>query len=137
MTAAVLFVDMVGSTSYFSPITPDAVIEVLRDLHALLSASVFAHNGTIDKFLGDGLMAVFGAPEPSAVDATNAARCAFDIQQSLERSNERCDRTGDVPQAFPFRPAHLPTQPGDFSARDGSQPLPTPHPPPLAPGDAR
>jgi adenylate cyclase len=94
--AAVLFVDMIGSTAYFSRIAPDAVIEVLRDLHGLLSAAVFAHNGTIDKFLGDGLMAVFGAPEPSAVDATNAARCAFDIQQSLERWNERCERTGDA-----------------------------------------
>jgi class 3 adenylate cyclase len=94
--AAVLFVDMVGSTAYFSRIMPDATIEILRDLLALLSASVFAHNGTIDKFLGDGLMAVFGAPEPSAVDATNAARCALDIQQSIRRWNARCDRTGDA-----------------------------------------
>ena len=93
--AAVLFVDMVGSTAYFSKMMPDAVIDTLRDLHALLSASVFAHNGTIDKFLGDGLMAVFGAPVPSATDATNAARCALDIQQSIDRWNERCDRAGD------------------------------------------
>lgn len=94
--AAVLFVDMVGSTAYFSRLMPDAVIDILRDLLALLSASVFAHNGTIDKFLGDGLMAVFGAPEPSAVDATNAARCALDIQRSIDRWNERCGRTGDA-----------------------------------------
>jgi class 3 adenylate cyclase len=92
--AAVLFVDMVGSTAHFSRMAPDAVIDILRDLLALLSASVFAHNGTIDKFLGDGLMAVFGPPEPSAVDATNAARCALDIQQSIDRWNERCQRTG-------------------------------------------
>ena len=94
--AAVSFVDMVGSTAHFSQMAPDAVIDILRDLLALLSASVFAHNGTIDKFLGDGLMAVFGAPEPSAVGATNAARCALDIQQSMDRWNERCDRTGDA-----------------------------------------
>ena len=93
--AAVLFVDMVGSTAHFSRMAPDAVIDILRDLLASLSASVFAHNGTIDKFLGDGLMAVFGPPEPSAVDATNAARCALDIQQSIDRWNERCDRAGD------------------------------------------
>jgi class 3 adenylate cyclase len=90
----VLFVDMIGSTAYFSRMTPDAVIEILRDLLSLLSASVFARNGTIDKFLGDGLMAVFGAPVPSAVDPTNAARCALDIQQSIDRWNERSGRTG-------------------------------------------
>jgi class 3 adenylate cyclase len=92
--AAVLFVDMIGSTAYFSRLMPDATIEILRDLLALLSAAVFAHNGTIDKFLGDGLMAVFGAPEPSAVDATSAARCALEIQASIDRWNERWQRTG-------------------------------------------
>jgi class 3 adenylate cyclase len=94
--AAALFVDMIGSTAYCSGMTPDAVIAMLRDLLALLSESVFAHNGTIDKFLGDGLMAVFGAPTPSPVDATNAARCALNIQQSIDRWNERCYRTGDA-----------------------------------------
>jgi class 3 adenylate cyclase len=94
--AAVLFVDMIGSTAYFSRMAPDAVIEITRDLLALLSASVFAHNGTIDKFLGDGLMAVFGVPVPSAADATNAACCALDMQHSVDRRNERCDRTGDA-----------------------------------------
>ena len=63
--AAVLFVDMVGFTAYCSTMAPDAVIAMLRNLMALLSASVFSHEGTIDKFLGDGLLAVFGAPVPS------------------------------------------------------------------------
>lgn len=94
--AAVLFVDMIGFTAYCSKMAPDAVIAMLRDLLALLSASVFSHNGTIDKFLGDGLMAVFGPPMPSKVDATNAARCALDMLQSIDRWNEQCHRYGDV-----------------------------------------
>jgi class 3 adenylate cyclase len=94
--AAVLFVDMIGFTAYCSRTPPDAVITMLRDLLALLSASVFSYNGTIDKFLGDGLMAVFGTPTPSPVEATNAARCALGIQHAIERWNERCCRSGDV-----------------------------------------
>jgi class 3 adenylate cyclase len=94
--AAVLFVDMIGFTGFCSRVTPDAVIAMLRDLLALLSACVFSHNGTIDKFLGDGLMAVFGPPIPSRVDATNAAHCALDILQSIDRWNERCHRSGDA-----------------------------------------
>jgi class 3 adenylate cyclase len=94
--AAVMFVDMIGFTAYCSGMTPEAVIAMLRDLVALLSASVFAHHGTIDKFLGDGLLAVFGSPMPSPLDATNAARCALDILQSIDRWNERHDRSGDA-----------------------------------------
>jgi class 3 adenylate cyclase len=94
--AAVLFVDMIGFTAYCADMLPEAVIAMLRDLLALLSASVFAHHGTIDKFLGDGLMAVFGSPMPSPVDASNAARCGLDILRSIDRWNERCDRSGDA-----------------------------------------
>jgi class 3 adenylate cyclase len=94
--AAVLFVDMIGFTAYCSRMTPEAVIALLRDLLALLSESVFAHDGTIDKFLGDGLMAVFGPPIPSPRDATNAARCALDIQRRIGRWNERGHRSGDA-----------------------------------------
>ena len=78
--AAVLFVDMVGFTAYCSTMAPDAVIAMLRNLLALLSASVFSHEGTIDKFLGDGLLAVFGAPVPSPRDATNSVRCVLVTQ---------------------------------------------------------
>ena len=94
--AAVLFVDMVGFTAYCSNMAPDAVIAMLRKLLALLSASVFAHEGTIDKFLGDGLLAVFGAPMPSPRDATDAVRCALDMLHSVDRWNEHDQRSGDA-----------------------------------------
>jgi class 3 adenylate cyclase len=95
-TAAVMFVDMIGSTAYSSGKTPDVVIGMLRELLALLSESVFANNGTIDKFLGDGLMAVFGPPLKSPLDATNAASCALHILDSLHRWNEERGRSGEM-----------------------------------------
>ena len=87
--AAVLFVDMVGFTAYSSKMEPEEVIALLRELLALLSDCVFSNFGTIDKFLGDGLMAIFGPPLPSSADATNAARCALQMMRSIDRWNER------------------------------------------------
>lgn len=92
---AVLFVDMIGFTTYCARLSPHAVIEMLRELLALLSSSVFAHGGSIDKFLGDGLMAVFGAPRASEADASNAARCAIDILERVDGWNSRRERPAD------------------------------------------
>ena len=94
--AAILFVDMVGFTAYCADLEPDEVISFLRNLQALLSRCVFSYNGTIDKFLGDGLMAVFGPPLPSSIDTTNAARCAFEILQSVATWNRQRERFGEV-----------------------------------------
>lgn len=90
--AAVLFVDMVGFTSFCSSSTPEAIIARLREFLELLSNSVFAHHGTIDKFLGDGLLAVFGSPESGSKDATNAVNCALAILRATEELNQA--RTG-------------------------------------------
>jgi adenylate cyclase len=87
--AAVLFADVVGFTAHASGKTPDEVIKFLRDLLGLLSDAVFLYEGSIDKFLGDGLMAVFGPPFASQQDATNAARCALHIRERLGRWNEQ------------------------------------------------
>ena len=73
---AVLFVDIVGFTEYASTRSPEQVIAVLREFHGLMETEVFRHNGTLDKFLGDGLMATFGTPVPSEHDAANALACA-------------------------------------------------------------
>jgi len=93
--ATVLFVDMVGFTSYCSALPPESVIALLRNLLALLSKSVFSHHGIIDKFLGDGLMAVFGAPFSSPADATNAANCALDMLRSIDEWSEQRLRSGE------------------------------------------
>jgi adenylate cyclase len=95
--AAVLFVDMIGFTSYSSGKPPEEVISMLRELLRLLGEAVFAHQGSIDKFTGDGLIAFFGPPLPSARDATNAAECALAMLDSLDRWNQHERRC--VPEA--------------------------------------
>jgi adenylate cyclase len=95
--AAIMFVDMVGFTAYSSQRTPEAVITMLRELVALLGNAVFVHHGTIDKFLGDGLLAVFGSPLPSPRDQTNAANCALEIIRSVGHWNSQRHRLGELP----------------------------------------
>jgi adenylate cyclase len=91
--AAVLFVDMIGFTSYSSDKSPAAVIGMLRELLGLLGEAVFAHQGSIDKFTGDGLIAVFGPPLTSLRDATNASACALEMLDSVNRWNQRHARS--------------------------------------------
>jgi class 3 adenylate cyclase len=65
--ATVLFADMIGFTAYSSGKPPDVVISMLRDLLRFLSEAVFSNQGSVDKYLGDGLMAFFGpAPDEPA-----------------------------------------------------------------------
>ena len=88
-SAAVLFADMIGFTAYSSGKPPDLVIGMLRDLLQLLSEAVFSNDGSVDKYLGDGVMAFFGPPLTSRRDATNAALCALKIVNSIECRNQR------------------------------------------------
>lgn len=73
---AVLFIDIVNFTSYSESRDPLEVIEVLRGFHGRMEAEVFRHGGTLDKYLGDGLMATFGTPTAGDRDATDALECA-------------------------------------------------------------
>jgi adenylate cyclase len=74
--AAVLFADVVGFTAWAQARSAVEVIGALRVVHGRLEALVFDHGGTLDKFMGDGLMAVFGTPEPAPDDARRAVACA-------------------------------------------------------------
>lgn len=93
--ASILFADMVGFTAFCERLSPDEVIALLRDLQAILSKSVFSHQGIVDKFLGDGLLAVFGGPLSGPADATNAVRCGIDIVQTIAHWNGRRLLSGD------------------------------------------
>ncbi|UQR63189.1 adenylate/guanylate cyclase domain-containing protein [Bradyrhizobium sp. C-145] len=96
-SAAVLFADMIGFTAYSSGKPPDLIIGLLRDVLQLLSEAVFSNDGSVDKYLGDGLMAFFGPPLTSGRDATNAALCALEIVNAIECWNDRRTRCNEDP----------------------------------------
>jgi adenylate cyclase len=87
--AAVMFVDVIGSTRRMEAITPEQVIAVIRAFHRRIVPIVFRHNGSIDKFLGDGLMAVFGAPEKAPDEARDALLCAVEILDSIDQERDQ------------------------------------------------
>jgi adenylate cyclase len=72
----VLFVDIIGFTRVSAMLTSVSTMALLREYLAIFEEAVFAHGGTLDKFLGDGLMATFGTPNPGPEDSTNAVRSA-------------------------------------------------------------
>lgn len=90
---AVLFADIIGFTGLCERESPETVIALLRDYHARFGQAVFDNGGTLDKYIGDGLMATFGTPETSPDDARNALQSAMDMLDALDVWNaERCER---------------------------------------------
>lgn len=85
--AAVLFVDVVGSTRHMEGVPPDRVIEAIRAYHERVVPIVFRHGGSIDKFLGDGIMAVFGVPQEDPSAAYDAILCAVVILDTMDTWN--------------------------------------------------
>lgn len=98
-TVAVMFVDIVGFTGLAERQTPEEVVALLRDFHGRMESAVFDHHGTLDKFLGDGLMATFGTPEPGAQDAGNALRCGLAMLANIDRWNRERAEAGAEPVA--------------------------------------
>ena len=84
----VMFADIRGFTSMAEKMTPEETVEILNEFFNAMSDRIFAHEGTLDKFLGDGLMCLFGAPLSKGADAINAVRTAVEMQQTLQLLNK-------------------------------------------------
>ena len=94
---AVLFADIVGFTAYADGRSPAEVIGTLRRFHERMEREIFRHEGTLDKYLGDGLMATFGTPFPGASDAGNALRCAQTMLGTIDDLNRERRHRGEPP----------------------------------------
>lgn len=81
--AAVLFVDIIGFTRRCEGLGAVRTMHFLRAFHRRMDAAVFAHGGTLDKYIGDAVMATFGTPRAGPRDAANALACAVAIQQTV------------------------------------------------------
>jgi adenylate cyclase len=95
-TVAVLFADIVAFTRMSELMAPEDVLAMLRQFHARMTGQIFASGGTVDQYMGDGIVAVFGAPAASPNDAANALYCAEMMLDTLERWNHEREGRGDA-----------------------------------------
>lgn len=94
---AVMFADIVGFTRMAEQMEPERIVGLLREFHARLERAVFDHGGTLDKFLGDGVMATFGTPETSPRDAANAVASAKAMLTAIDEWNKELSEAGQTP----------------------------------------
>jgi class 3 adenylate cyclase len=84
----VLFADLVGFTSQAESLDPEDVRDLLGGYHRRLRAELERHGGTVEKFIGDAVMALFGAPMAHEDDPERAVRAAFAIRDAIAERNE-------------------------------------------------
>ena len=91
-TVTILFSDVTGSTALGERLDPETTRRVMRRYYEAMSAAVERHGGTVEKFIGDAVMAVFGIPTLHEDDALRAVRAADEMRESLSGLNEELDR---------------------------------------------
>jgi adenylate cyclase len=84
---SVMFADIRGFTSLSERMAPEKIVEVLNEYFTRVTDVIFDNGGTLDKYIGDAVMAVFGAPISKGNDAVNAVRVAVEIQKLLVEMN--------------------------------------------------
>jgi len=93
----ILFSDLRGFTALSERLSGPEVVALLNEVDEELVGAVFEHGGTLDKYLGDGIMAYFGAPLATPDHATRGVRCAIAMQDRLTELNRRRVARGEPP----------------------------------------
>lgn len=110
-TVAVLFADIVGFTRIAEVMAPEDVLALLREFQTRMTSQIFAKGGTVDQYMGDGILAIFGVPAASSNDAANALNCAEMMLHALECWNgerqERGEARLDIGVGLNYGPAVL------------------------------
>jgi adenylate cyclase len=85
----ILFSDIRGFTSLSEKLSPEEVVEMLRDYLTTMTEVVFKYGGTVDKYIGDAIMALYGAPFDQPNHAEQAVRTALEFQDQVKILSER------------------------------------------------
>ena len=88
--AAIMFIDLRDFTRFAETASADELTFTLTKYRQLVSRTIIEYGGTIDKFIGDGVMVVFGQPQPSKYDADRAIACALELVNVLSNWRNYC-----------------------------------------------
>jgi adenylate cyclase len=80
---SVLFSDVRGFTKLSAKLEPEQVVKMLNDMFHDLTPIVLKYNGTVDKYMGDAILAVFGCPDPDAQQWDHAVQAALEMQEAI------------------------------------------------------
>jgi len=94
LRVTILFTDIRSFTSISEKMAPQSLVLLLNEYFTEMVSIVMQENGVVDKYIGDAIMAVFGAPVPNANDPMNAVRAAVRMRRALRDLNERLSARG-------------------------------------------
>lgn len=94
---SVLFSDIVGFTSFAEKLSPEDTVAVLNDYLTAMTEVVFGYNGTLDKYQGDAIMALFGAPLIDEHHTVNACHAALGMRRALTSLHEKWNLLPEFP----------------------------------------
>jgi adenylate cyclase len=112
-------VDIVGFTTMSETMSPESVVTMLRQYHAQMTAAIVACEGTVEKYIGDEIFAVFGVPTQGERDAENALRCAEQMLQALDRWNDERKGRKETPLRIGIGLHYGPVVVGDVGSAHG------------------
>jgi adenylate cyclase len=95
----IMMSDIRGFTSLCEKLAPAQVVKILNRYLGAMTDIIMAHNGTIDEFIGDAILAVFGAPQKRDDDADRAVKCALAMHSAMEHINAQ-NRSEGLPEIF-------------------------------------
>ena len=93
----IMMADIRGFTTISERLAPAQVVTLINRYLGAMTDIIMAHQGTIDEFIGDAILAVFGAPQHRDDDADRAVRCALAMQQAMEEINQQ-NAEDDLPE---------------------------------------
>ena len=115
---AILFADIVGFTKLSEGLEPAQVMQLLRDIHAWMQKVIFKWNGSIEGYIGDEVLAIFGFPEGAGNRASDALSCAFELVASAEIWNRERAHRGELPVKIGVGLHYGPVVLGDVGTAD-------------------
>jgi len=117
-TVSVMFVDIVGFTRMAEGTAPEAVVTLLRQFHERMTARIFASGGTVEKYIGDAIFAVWGLPDAHLDDAANSLACASEMIDALAAWNAEREAAGEKSIAIGIGVHHGPAVIGDVGSEE-------------------